>query len=125
MPKRPNKRDRLDPTAAFRRIALSLPGAKERAHMNHPDFRVNGRIFATLGYPDTNWGMVALTPEEQQEFVKEYPTVFKPVNGAWGRQGATLVHLDVADEETLGRAITLAWQTKARQKPASAKRRRT
>ncbi len=89
--------------------------------MNHPDFRVNGRIFATLGYPDRKHGMVALTPEEQREFVAEYPAMFKPVNGGWGRQGATLVRLDAADEETLGRAITLAWQTASRKKPSRRK----
>jgi len=82
--------------------------------MGHPDFRVRGRIFATLGYPDKSWGMVKLTPEEQQEFVREYPEFFLPVKGAWGRQGCTNVRLDAADDETLGRAITLAWQNAAR-----------
>lgn len=95
-----------------------MPDAEERSHMDHPDFRVNGRIFCTLGYPDKNQGMVALTPDEQQEFVNEYPAVFKPVNGAWGRQGATYVDLSAADEETLGRAITLAWQNAMSKKPA-------
>lgn len=94
-----------------------MPEAEERSHMAHPDFRVNGRIFCTLGYPDKNWGMVALPPEEQQEFVKEYPAVFKPANCAWGRQGATGVRLDAADEELLGRAITLAWQKAIHKKP--------
>lgn len=94
-----------------------MPGAEERSHMDHPDFRANGRIFCTLGFPDTNWGMVALPPEEQKEFVKECPAVFKPANGAWGRQGATAVRLDAADEETLGRAITQAWQNGMRKKP--------
>jgi len=121
MPPRTKKSSGLGPVAAFRRIALSMPGAEEQAHMNHPDFRVNGRIFATLGYPDKNWGMVALTPEEQREFVKEYPAIFKPANGAWGRQGATGVQLDAADEETLGRAITIAWQNAMRKKPARRK----
>ena len=113
----------MGPGSAFRRIALSMPEASECSHMGHPDFRVRGRIFATLGYPGKSWGMVKLTPEEQKGFVKEYPGVFVTVTGAWGRQGATSVRLDAADEETLGRAITTAWQNAARQKPSRARRR--
>ena len=66
----------------FRKIALSLPEAIESAHMNHPDFRVRGKIFATLGYPDENWAVVKLTPEEQKSFVRADPDVFQPVKGA-------------------------------------------
>jgi len=83
----------------FRRIALSLPEAEERAHMNHPDFRVGGKIFATLGYPDKSRGMVKLSPEQQHNFSKDYPGVFVPVKGAWGRRGATNVDLKAADKE--------------------------
>lgn len=101
-----------------------MPEASESSHMGHPDFRVRGRIFATLGYSDKSWGMVKLTPEEQQGFVREYPAVFLPVTGAWGRQGCTSVHLDAADEETLGRAVTAAWQNAARQKPSRGRRQR-
>jgi len=109
---------RQGPDGAFRRIALSMPEASESSHMGHPDFRVRGRIFATLGYPGKGWGMVKLTPEEQREFVRERPAAFVPVKGNWGRQGCTSVRLDVCDEETLGRAITTAWRNAARQKPS-------
>ena len=94
----------------FRRIALGLTDAIEGAHMGHPDFRVNGRIFATL-HPDNEHGMVKLPPDQQQRFVRDHPETFVPENGAWGRQGCTRVRLAAVDEETLGDAITLAWQT--------------
>ena len=93
----------------FRRIALGMQGAVEGAHMGHPDFRVEGRIFATL-HGDDRWGMVKLTPDEQRNFVLEHPSAFAPENGAWGRAGCTKVRLDAVDEETLGDAMTLAWQ---------------
>ncbi|MGA3188160.1 MAG: MmcQ/YjbR family DNA-binding protein [Bryobacteraceae bacterium] len=99
----------------FRRIALSFPDAVESAHMNHPDFRVNGRIFATMQYPDEAWAMVKLPPEEQENFAALDPAVFVPVKGAWGRQGCTNVLLKKAKEEALRGALTLAWQ-KASQK---------
>jgi hypothetical protein len=96
----------------FRRIALGLSDAVEAAHMGHPDFRVDGRIFATI-HPDHEYGMVKLTPEQQRHFVTEHPSVFAPENGAWGRQGCTSVRLDALDEEVLGEAMTLAWQNTA------------
>ena len=97
----------------FRKIALSLPETEERAHMDHPDFRVAGKIFATLGYPDKTRAMVKLSPEEQHYFSKDYPDVFIPVKGAWGRRGATSVILKLADKETLRRAIHAAWRNTA------------
>jgi hypothetical protein len=102
----------------FRRIALGMADAVEGAHMGHPDFRVNGRIFATL-HPDHKHGMVKLTPEQQQQFVRDNPATFAPENGAWGRQGCTRVRLAGADEETLGEAMTLAWRntTAMREQP--------
>ena len=93
----------------FRRLALGMKGAIESAHMGHPDFRVNGRIFATLHH-DHQWGMVKLTPDEQRVFVRENRGVFVPENGAWGLQGCTAVRLDAADEDVLGEALTLAWR---------------
>jgi hypothetical protein len=93
----------------FRRIALGMQDAIEGAHMGHPDFRANGRIFATL-HGDGRFGMVKLTPEQQRQFVREHPDVFTPESGAWGRQGCTRVTLDAADAETIGEAMTLAWQ---------------
>ncbi len=97
-------------------MALSLPGAIESAHMNHPDFRVNGKIFATLHYPDDGWAMVKLPPDQQESFVELQPAAFKPVNGAWGRQGATNVFLKKVKEESLQGALTLAWQNASKKK---------
>jgi hypothetical protein len=93
----------------FRRIATSLPGAEERAHMGHPDFRVGNKIFATLGSPDKLWGMVKLTPEQQKVYMENNPNVFTPAAGAWGRNGCTLVRLAPADREIAGQALTDAW----------------
>lgn len=97
----------------FRKIALSLPEVEERAHMNHPDFRVAGKIFATLGYPDKTRGMVKLSPEEQHYFSKDYPDAFIPVKGIWGRRGATSVNLTAAKKDVLARAIQAAWRNTA------------
>jgi hypothetical protein len=102
--------------ARFRRLALSLTGAVEQAHMGHPDFRANGRIFATLHH-DERHGMVKLTPEDQERFVQAHPATFEPENGAWGRQGCTRVRLDAVDDETLGEALTLAWKQSSVKKP--------
>ena len=101
----------------FRSIALGMEGATEGAHMGHPDFRVNGRIFATLS-ADGHWGMVKLTPDQQQDLVRVHPTTFVPASGAWGRMGSTMVRLDSVDEATLGDALTVAWQNTAHQRPA-------
>jgi len=97
----------------FRQMALSLPETEECSHMNHPDFRVAGKIFATLGYPDKTRGMVKLSPEEQHYFSKDDPDVFVPVKGAWGRRGATTVNLKAANNETLRKAIESAWRNTA------------
>ena len=95
-------------TEDFRRIALSMPEAAEGSHQAHPDFRVRGKIFATLGYPDRQWGMVRLTAAQQREFVLAEPQAFAPVKGAWGVQGATNVRLDRIDEQTLRPAMLAA-----------------
>ena len=107
----------------FRHIALGMRGATESAHMGHPDFRANGKIFATL-HADLVWGMVKLLPDQQQRFVAEYPATFTPENGAWGRAGCTKVRLDSVTEDTLGEAMTLAWQntTKTVSKRSKTKR---
>jgi len=103
----------------FRRIALGMTGAVESAHMGHPDFRRDGRIFATLHH-DRAWGMVKLTPEQQRAFMRDEPNAFKPESGAWGRQGCTAVRLEAVDEDVLGEALTLAWQNGApRRRPAA------
>jgi hypothetical protein len=93
----------------FRRIALGMKDAVEGVHMGHPDFRVHGKIFATI-HPDHEWGMLKLTPEQQQRFVRDAPDTFKPEKGAWGLQGCTAIRFAAADEDLLGEAMTLAWQ---------------
>jgi hypothetical protein len=94
----------------FRLIALSLPDAVEGAHQGKADFRVRNRIFATLGYPDKEWGMVKLTPEQQLVVVETEPEIFRPVPGGWGKSGSTNVRLAKADAVTLRSALTMAWQ---------------
>ncbi|HUI39033.1 MAG TPA: MmcQ/YjbR family DNA-binding protein [Candidatus Nitrosotalea sp.] len=93
----------------FRRLALSLDGAVESAHMNHPDFRVAGKIFATLFYPDERFGMVKLTPEQQADLVHDAPEVFTAVPGGWGLLGATRVILRAATKPVLMPALEAAW----------------
>ena len=107
----------------FRRIALAMTDATEGAHMNHPDFRVGGRIFATL-HPDLKFGMVKLTQDQQRELVASRPDVFEPEKGAWGVQGYTAVRLSAADDETVGEALTLAWRN-CREARTPARRTRT
>jgi hypothetical protein len=97
----------------FRKLALSFPEAIESAHMHHPDFRVGGRIFATLGYPNENSAVVKLTPDEQKEFVQNNPGVFKAVKGAWGRQGSTSIDLPAARLDNVREALTVAWRNTA------------
>jgi hypothetical protein len=94
----------------FRAAALEVPGAIESEHMNHPDFRVNGKIFASLGYPDDDWGMVKLTPMQQRAFMKEAPEIFSPCAGAWGKAGSTSVHLASARKRILAKALFAASQ---------------
>jgi hypothetical protein len=93
----------------FRRLARGMKGVEEGAHMGHPDFRVNGRIFATI-HADRQFGMVKLRPDQQRRLISEYLGVFVPESGAWGRAGCTRVRLASVDEDVLGEAITLAWQ---------------
>ena len=106
----------------FRGVALDMPGAVEGSHMKHPDFRANGRIFASLNGDETR-GTVMVTPEEQAELIRLSPKAFEPASGAWGRQGCTTVHLSSAGERDVRGAMTLAWQ-RAAEKPPPKKRRR-
>jgi hypothetical protein len=101
----------------FRNLALSLPEATEESHMNHPDFRVRGKIFATLG-PEEAWGMVKLTPVQQGIFIRTEPKVFEPVKGAWGKRGCTYVRLEVASEPSVRQALIAAWRNTAPKKLA-------
>jgi hypothetical protein len=97
----------------FRSLALALPEAVEAAHMGHPDFRVDGKIFATLVGSDEQLGMVKLSPAQQRLFVRAEPKVFVPVKGAWGQRGCTNVVLAEAKEVSVRQALVLAWQNTA------------
>lgn len=115
----------------FRSIALALPDAEEREHMGHPDFRVGGRIFASLGYPDSEWAMVKLYPDQQRDFIAAAPKMFSPVKGEWGRQGCTSVRLKAATRARTRAALYAAWRNvavktmkKSLEAPAKAKRRK-
>jgi hypothetical protein len=103
----------------FRGIALSLSGAVEGAHGGHPDFRVGGKVFASLGAPGPGFGMVKLTPDQQAMLIDVAPKVFKPSAGAWGLRGYTSVHLPDADADAIKHALTLAWQGFAKTQPKS------
>ena len=107
----------------FRRIALAMEGAVESSHMNHPDFRADGKIFATIR-ADNQQGMVKLTPEQQERFMRENPGMFEPAAGAWGRGGSTMVIFAAATEEVVGEAMTLAWQSIGRQASKDSSMRR-
>jgi len=115
----------------FRRIALSLPGAEQGSHMGAVDFRVGGRIFATLAAVKQGYGNLMLTPEHQQAFVEEQPDVFLPIAGGWGRNGATHVRLAAANEDLLRGALHTAWKLrverneKTGKKPSAGKRTRS
>lgn len=96
--------------ATFRRLALALPETIESSHMAHPDFRVGNRIFATLGYPDSEWGMVNLTPEQQAELLRAAPEIFRPAAGSWGRSGSTVVLLSAVNVAALRPILRQAWE---------------
>ena len=81
--------------------------------MDHPDFRVRGKIFATLGYPAGGWGLVKLTPEQQQLLVDTNPAVFVPAKGAWGLRGATSIQLRAASKTVVREALAAAWRNVA------------
>lgn len=110
-------------TTDFRKIALSMEGADEGAHMRSPDFRVGGRIFATLASQSQGYGNLMLTPEQQAAFVEEQPEVFLPVPGGWGRMGVTHIRLGAASRDVLAGAVRTAWQLRV-EKNAMTKGRR-
>lgn len=97
----------------FRRNALSLPETAEGSHFGNPDFRVNGKIFATLALARDGYGVLLLTPEEQSGMVEDEPTIFSPVPGGWGRKGSTRVNLAKVKSDILQAALRLAWRRKA------------
>lgn len=110
--------------ADFRRIALSMEGAEESSHMGSPDFRVGGRIFATLTAQKQGYGNLMLTPEQQAAFVEELPDVFLPIAGGWGRMGATHIRLAKASEDVLAGALHTAWKLRVEKNRRPAKKKR-
>src|ERR1700747_2871747 len=110
--------------ADFRRIALSLEGAEEGSHMGSPDFRVGGKIFATLASQDEGYGNFNLTPEQQADFVEELPKVFLPISGGWGRMGMTHIRLAQASEDVLEGALRTAWKLRVDKNAKSGKKKR-
>ncbi len=115
----------------FRRIALSFEGAEEGSHMGAADFRVGGRIFATLASQKEGYGNLMLTPELQADFVREAPEIFVQIAGGWGRMGMTHIRLARASEDVLAGALRAAWKvrieknTKAKSKRVTKRARRT
>jgi hypothetical protein len=111
-------------TEDFRRIALSLEGAEERSHMGAPDFRVGGRIFATLASRNQGYGNLMLTPEQQAAFVEDLPEVFVPIAGGWGRMGATHIRLAAVNEDVLAGALRTAWKLRIEKNAKPGKKKR-
>lgn len=109
----------------FRRLALALEGVEEGSHMGATDFRVGGRIFATLASIDKGYGNLMLTPEAQADFVGESPQIFIPVKGGWGRNGATHMRLDLATEDLLAGALRAAWKIRSDKNQKTAKKAAT
>lgn len=108
----------------FRHFALALEGAEERSHMGAPDFRVGGRIFATLASQSQGYGNLMLTPEQQATFVEELPAVFLPVPGGWGRMGATHIRLAAATGDVLAGALFTAWKLRCDKNTSSRRSQR-
>ena len=98
---------------AFRKLALAMPEATEQSHMGHPDFRVAGKIFATLGYPNNQCGMVKLTLDQRDVIVVACPKGFAAVPGGWGDRGATIVQLKAAPSKLVKQALEAAWRNTA------------
>ncbi len=112
-------------TGDFRRLALALEGVEEGSHMGSPDFRVDGKIFATLAHQKQGYGNLMLSPEQQAAFVAEQPDVFLPVAGGWGRMGATHVRLSAATEDMVAGALLTAWKLRREKSSKSKKKAKT
>ncbi|HVW87730.1 MAG TPA: MmcQ/YjbR family DNA-binding protein [Bryobacteraceae bacterium] len=108
----------------FRRIALNLEGAEEGSHMGSPDFRVGGRIFATLASQAQGYGNLMLTPEQQAAFVAERPDMFLPIPGGWGRMGMTHIRLAAATEDVLEGALRTAWRLRREKNEKTGRKKR-
>lgn len=122
MKKQSNKKERALGVDDFRRIALSLPGAEESSHMGATDFRVDGRIFATLASAKEGYGNLMLTLEQQQSFIEELPEVFLPIKGGWGRMGMTHIRLAVAHEDVMAGALHTAWKLRVEKNAKSGRK---
>jgi hypothetical protein len=109
----------------FRRLALALPGAEQGSHMGHADFRVGGRIFATLASQSQGYGNLMLTPEQQQLFVADLPDIFLPIPGGWGRMGGTHIRLSAASKDVLSGALRTAWQIRVDKNAKTGKPRKS
>lgn len=118
----PRRRSGMTP-ADFKRMALSLDGAVEGSHMGAVDFRVGGRIFATLASQSLGYGNLFLTPEQQAAFCAELPDVFLPIAGGWGRMGMTHIVLANATEDVLRGALESAWRLRVEANARTRKRR--
>jgi hypothetical protein len=94
----------------FRKLALRLPEVVEQRHQGHPDFRIGGKVFATLGWPDNAWATVKLPVEQQQKYAAAQPSVFEPVPGAWGKRGSTKIKLAAAAPDAVEEALLTAWR---------------
>ena len=105
--------------AAFRKLALALDGASESTHGGHPDFRAGGKVFATMGYPDKDWAMVKLTPDQQEMLCAAEPAMFRPVKGGWGLRGATNLSVAEADAQTARSALAMALKNVTEKKKKS------
>jgi hypothetical protein len=110
--------------ADFRRIALSFKGVEESSHMGAPDFRVGGRIFATLASQSQGYGNLMLTPEQQTAFVEELPDLFLPIAGGWGRMGMTHIRLSKAKEEVLAGALGAAWKLRVEKNEKASRKKK-
>jgi len=110
-------------SADFRRVALSFPGAEESSHMGAADFRVGGRIFATLASEKEGFGNLMLTPDQQAGFVAEAPGLFLPIHGGWGRMGATHIRLAQATEDTLTGALHTAYKLRVQKNAQTSKKK--
>src|ERR1700678_56411 len=108
----------------FRKLALRLPETVEQQHQGHPDFRVGGKVLATLGWPDNAWGMVNLPIEEQKTRVATQPAVFEPASGAWGQRGSTKIRLAAAEIDLIEQVLRIAWGNVAEKSHAKAQRRK-
>lgn len=122
LPDREQKGAKTMTEADFRRIALSFEGAEQGSHFGATDFRVGGRIFATLASISEGYGNLFLTPEHQAAFVEEQPNIFLPIHGGWGRMGMTHIRLAASDEDTLAGALHTAWKLRVEKNVKSGKK---